>query len=653
MKNNTANAVSKNLSLINELAFSIGNSLDLRENCDAFCTLLLARKNFSFVSVWLNNDVLQGGRPTGEVTCVYAYPAVMSEVTTLPEDHLLFAPLREGRAVSYGEQDAEFHSFISEKRIRGGAYAIYPLGSLGVLKIYAQNRDGAFSAEELAQLRNVIRKFAVSVQGCLSHKALVDEICERNRAEKHLHDSKNALQSLIDSISEPAGLIRKDGSVIVGNTAFFKLHTFLRDKTYDPDTRGLHSSAMEGMVGGFACVLEERKPEIIEVEVRNYLYEMHLTPVVGTTGEVDAVAFFTIDITEKRKEMLAQLRKSEQQFRELSDFIPIILYDCDETGMVTFANQTAYSALKLNPGMLDEGLNLRDCIVPEDISRGESCIAEVALGGRIQGMQFTIRRMDGTTFPALSYKSPILRDGTFGGVHGAVIDISDQIMAKEALRRTNLKLSLLSSVTRHDILNQVTAMLLFKELLADTIAEGKPVDAEYVSHIFDNAETIERQILFSRDYHDIGMNAPRWQHVGHIVTTVSRNVELSALDIVCTTGKLEMYADHLFEKVIFNLMDNSLRHGFNVSSMVVTWEPDAGGGGILTFADDGVGVPDGMKEQIFEKGFGSNTGYGLYLIREILELTGISIEETGTVGKGAKFSLTIPPGACRNCSPAE
>lgn len=653
MRHETMNGALQTLSLINELTFAIGNSLDLRENCDAFCTLLLGRKNYSFVSVWLTNEVLQGEGPRGEVTCVYAYPAVMSDVTSLPGDHLLFAPLRDGRAVSYGADDPEFPALIEEKRIRGGAYAIYPLGRYGVLKIYAQNRDAAFCAEELAQLRNVIQKFAVSVQGCLSHQALVDEIQGRRIVEKRLQDSRNALQTFIDSIPEISALIGADGTVIVANAAFNQIHTFLRDGYSEAGIRGRFTVVMKRMVREMSTVVKTGVPSVIEAEYHDRVAEVHMTPVFDTAGKTEAVAIFSIDITEKKKEMLAQLRERERQFRELADFIPITLYECDETGMVTFANRTAFSALGFGPEVIDTGIHLKDCVVPEELSLAEEQIADVAGGGKVRAMQFHVRRSDGTAFPALVFCSPIEKEGIRRGQRGAVIDISDQVMAEEALRRTNLKLSLISSVTRHDILNQVTGILLFKELLTDTIEAGEPVDAESVSHIFDSIETIERQILFSRDYQDIGIKAPRWENVAHIVTTVSKNVELSALDIICTTGDLEIFTDNLFEKVVFNLMENSLRHGFNVSSMEVAWTPAAGGGGILTFADDGVGVPDGTKEQIFKKGFGSNTGYGLYLIREILELTGITIKETGTVGKGATFSLGIPPGACKNCSPPE
>ena len=64
--------------------------------------------------------------------------------------------------------------------------------------------------------------------------------------------------------------------------------------------------------------------------------------------------------------------------------------------------------------------------------------------------------------------------------------------------------------------------------------------------------------------------------------------------------------------------------------------------------DDGNGVAAEDKEKIFLRGFGKNTGMGLALSREILDITGISIKETGEPGKGARFEMTVPKGAWRD-----
>ena len=54
---------------------------------------------------------------------------------------------------------------------------------------------------------------------------------------------------------------------------------------------------------------------------------------------------------------------------------------------------------------------------------------------------------------------------------------------------------------------------------------------------------------------------------------------------------------------------------------------------------------------IFSKGYGKFTGLGLYLCREILSITGISIKETGREGNGARFEITIPEGKFRDNGP--
>ena len=59
------------------------------------------------------------------------------------------------------------------------------------------------------------------------------------------------------------------------------------------------------------------------------------------------------------------------------------------------------------------------------------------------------------------------------------------------------------------------------------------------------------------------------------------------------------------------------------------------------------GIAAEEKEKIFERGFGKNTGFGLFLVREILSISGITIRETGTEGEGARFEISVPKGSYR------
>jgi Osmosensitive K+ channel histidine kinase len=113
---------------------------------------------------------------------------------------------------------------------------------------------------------------------------------------------------------------------------------------------------------------------------------------------------------------------------------------------------------------------------------------------------------------------------------------------------------------------------------------------------------------------------------------------------------LFVYADPLLERVIFNIVDNALRYGGKITRIMSYWF-QTGADVTWVIRDDGVGISATMKERIFRKGVGKNTGLGLFLTREILDITGLAITETGTEGEGAVFEIRIPDGAWKQKEP--
>ena len=107
-----------------------------------------------------------------------------------------------------------------------------------------------------------------------------------------------------------------------------------------------------------------------------------------------------------------------------------------------------------------------------------------------------------------------------------------------------------------------------------------------------------------------------------------------------------IYADPLIGNVFYNITENSLRHGEHVPAISFGLRKSAGDR-IITFSDNGIGIPADLKEKIFLQGFGKHTGPGMYLARAILSITRISISETGEPGKGARFEIVVPEGAYR------
>jgi signal transduction histidine kinase len=228
---------------------------------------------------------------------------------------------------------------------------------------------------------------------------------------------------------------------------------------------------------------------------------------------------------------------------------------------------------------------------------------------------------------------------------GIVQDISGIKQAEEALIFASKKLNLLSSITRHDISNQLTVLQGYLALL-----KKKQPDtsfAEYFVKINAAAERISAMILFTREYENIGVNAPVWQDCDTLIETATKQAPLGMVTVIHEIpAGTKIFADPLIVKVFFNLMDNAVRHGGKITTIRFS-SGELGGDHILLCEDDGEGVLPEEKEKIFLKGYGKNTGMGLFLSREILSITGITIRETGEPGKGACFEMTVPKGAWR------
>jgi len=231
------------------------------------------------------------------------------------------------------------------------------------------------------------------------------------------------------------------------------------------------------------------------------------------------------------------------------------------------------------------------------------------------------------------------------------IDITGRKVAEESLQQANKKLTLLSSLTRHDIKNQLTVLLGYLDILEQK--QSDPTLTEYFQKLANAANRISSLIQFTKEYEKIGINAPVWQDTRNLVETAAKQAPLGQVMVknVFPDGA-EVFADPLIVKVYYNLMDNAVRYGGKITTIRFSVE-EHGEDHVIVCEDDGEGVALEDKEKIFERGFGKNTGLGLALSREILDITGITIKETGVPGKGARFEMAVTKGSWRMAGKAD
>jgi PAS domain S-box-containing protein len=253
---------------------------------------------------------------------------------------------------------------------------------------------------------------------------------------------------------------------------------------------------------------------------------------------------------------------------------------------------------------------------------------------------------DGSNLVTEVVANPVFNnEDKFTGWRGITRDISRRKSAEEALRLANKKLKLLTGITRHDVKNQLLALQAYITLLETNRSD--PKFSDYFHKARNAAEHISAIIAFTKEYESIGVNAPVWQECRTIVETAANPVRLGNVAVKNDIpDKTELFADPLIVKVFYNLMENAIRHGETVTTIRFSAQ-EIGATLRIVCEDDGSGIPADEKEKIFERGFGKNTGLGLFLSREILSITGIEIREAGEPGKGARFEIIVPQGSYR------
>ncbi|MEI6841800.1 MAG: PAS domain S-box protein [Methanomicrobiales archaeon] len=337
------------------------------------------------------------------------------------------------------------------------------------------------------------------------------------------------------------------------------------------------------------------------------------------------------------------LKESEEFNRGLVENMPNLVLVYDHDRKIRYVNPAATTILGYSAEEM-LGTDIITYVVPRQHAEIAAAIEERFTSGRGESLEVEFITKAGQYLTVISKGAPLhFQDQP--AVLILLADISDRKRAEEALRLANKKLNLLSSVTRHDINNQLTVQMGYLTILEKK--QPDPALNEYFRKVTTAAKRIAAMVQFTKEYEEIGIHAPAWQDCRKLVETASKEAPLGMVVVKNDLPSgAEVFADPLVVKVFYNLMDNAARYGGKITTIRLSVD-ELDGDHVVVCEDDGDGIVAVEKEKIFERNFGKNTGLGLALSREILSITGIAIKETGEPGKGARFEMVVPKGAWR------
>nr|WP_245249674.1 PAS domain S-box protein [Methanolinea mesophila] len=490
---------------------------------------------------------------------------------------------------------------------------------------------------------------AVLVRDAEGRAAAIEGILSNITPRKEMEAIQSRLAAIVSSSSEAIIGKTLDGIITDWNIGAEKLYGYTAVEVIG---RPIHILIPPGHPDDISSLLGRlRNGEHIEryetVRLRKDGKLIHvslsLSPLRDPAGDIVGASTIAYDISERVR--LRRAQEEEQRFLQLlMDTIASPVFYKDREGRFLGCN-TAFAEYVGLPREEIIGKTANDILAPESAATISAKDRELFSNPGTQVYEGHIRQPGRHDRDVINYKSTFRgTDGTLQGVVGVIVDITELKKTESALQRANEKLNILSSITRHDILNSLTALLAYTEIALDDAKE--PEVRTIILKQMEVAKQIQRQIEFTRYYQDIGVHSPVWHDIERVVRNATDMLPLSGLVVSCDFSGLEIYADPLVEKVFYNLMENTLRHGGKPTRITCSSRKDADDL-VIEYHDDGVGVPEDAKEAIFRRGFGTHTGLGLFLSREILSITGISISESGEPGKGACFEIRVPPGRYR------
>ncbi len=468
------------------------------------------------------------------------------------------------------------------------------------------------------------------------------DLTDSKRAEEALRESEEKYRALFAAESDGIFVIDKETGIIIDcNDAITPMYGYRKDEVIgqpntvvsaEPDATRAATQEVEGLI-----------PIRYHKRKNGSIFAVEITASVVLVKERNVIVAAVRDIS-GRKVIQDALQVSELHYRRLFETAQdgILILD-EETGVIIDANTFLIDMLGY-PLEYFVGKLLWELGFIKDKTLAQHAFTELKTNGYIRYEDLPLETIDGRSID-VEFISNVYPVNSHKIIQCNIRDITARKRAEDALALASKKLTLLSGITRHDINNQLTVQMGYISILEKK--EPDTTHNEYLQKVSTAAKRISAMIQFTKEYEKIGVHAPIWQDNRTLVDTAAKEAALGKVEVKNDLPSgTEVFADPLVVKVFYNLMDNAVRYGGKITTIRFSAE-ETDDDHLIICEDDGDGIVAAEKEKIFERGFGKNTGLGLALSREILDITGITITETGEPGKGARFEMTVPKGAWR------
>ncbi len=329
--------------------------------------------------------------------------------------------------------------------------------------------------------------------------SVATDITGHKEVEEFLRQSEERYRDILDNMQEAYYEVDLDG-----NFTFFNTSAMMRLGYADEEMKGMNFRTFvdqeneKKVFRAYHNVFVTGKPttgfdwEVINKDGNRIPVESSVSLRKDLSGCITGFKGVVRDVSERKKTEEA-LRQSEERFKDLARLLPETVYEADETGVLTFVNETALEKFRYSREDFFKGLNGLDMFVPEDRERGTTNFGRVLAGERIGLNEYTALRKDGTTFPVLVHSTPIMKNGTPTGARGFIIDISEKKTLEEQFIRAQKMeaIGTLAGGIAHDFNNLLMGILGNISLMLMNLESSHP--------FFDRLKSMEEYVRQGSD----------------------------------------------------------------------------------------------------------------------------------------------------------
>ena len=635
---------SATFAILNEMILTANKADDLAQLLQTILSESLRLLDFDAGGIYL---VDYATRMAHVVHTEMLSPAFVAEISSLPIDKAPYDTLFLKNEPIFTDNYAEIAPH------RAQAYGFTSMASIPLLAEGVAIGAINFVSKKKYQITDVEKQTLKSIGRELGSTIV------RMRGKSDAERAQMNFKTLFDSIDEMVFVLDLPGRILAYNRAVETLLLYAPGELIGTDVLDLHvpeqreeaAHLVQEMITG-TC-----KSSLVPVQAKDgRRIDVETTVTRGIWNGNTVLIGVTRDIT-RRKQAEESLKKTKEHLALAIDGSGVGLWDWYvQTGTLVINDRWAeivgYTKAELAPISIETWTRLCH---PDDLARSNELLkAHFAQEAPAYECEARMRHKDGHWIWVLDRGKVAEWDQDCRPVRmtGTHLDITERKCNEDALRLANKQLNLLSSITRHDIKNQLFALRSYLKLSHNMINNPTVLEG-YIRKEEQAARTIEHQISFTKDYQELGAATPFWQNVNATIHKAVYGMPMGQVRIEPDPDNPEVYANSLFGKVFYNLIDNALRYGGDRMTKITISSQEHESGLSITCEDDGMGITADDKSRLFTRGFGKHTGLGLFLSREILGITGITITENGTPGSGARFEMIVPNGMWRKMSRRE